>query len=186
MNALDPLELANYLDASPAWQPSAEVRCAKGCTLARAWAMPSGQVVVLVNPKYRVSPQWREGRIGKDATLPAWLPADVERIWEPVAYVMEAAPGPHKPALATLCRHAQKYPITASALELWQAAHDPAQRVVEAPIPDVQQSRADDKLRLRLAPIIGALRRLARDARLAAGDTPDIENQRQQDGPNVD
>lgn len=180
----DALDIARHLDNNPReWPPSAEVRCAKGCTLARAWAMPSGQVVVLVNPNtYRVSPQWREGRIGEEAGLPAGVPADAERIWDPAAYIMDVAPGPRKPAVATLCRHAQKYPITASALELWQAAHDPARRVVEAPIPDVQQSRADDELRLQIAPILSQLRRLA----LAAGDTPSGGNPRLQDGPTID
>lgn len=159
----DALQVALHLyDNLGSWPASVEVRCEKGCTLALAWLMPNDQVVVLVNPRrYRVSPQWRDGRIEREADLPAGVSA--ETVWEPNAYIMQAAPNPAKPGVVGLCRHAQKYPLTVLALDMWEAAHDPQRPVLSAPIPNVAESRANDKARHTLAPLVGESRRRLAD-----------------------
>lgn len=154
MNDDQALELAEYLDTAPAWVPSAEVRCEEKCLLARAWLMPNGHVVVLIHPKsFRISPQWRQGRMPQEAQLPAWIPASTapESVWQRRALVMEREPPPTKPVVVTLCRHAQKYPLSALSLDLWEAAHDPARMTVTAEIPNVARSTLDDAVRLFLA-----------------------------------
>jgi hypothetical protein len=115
----------------------------------------------LVHPRqFRVSREWQEGRIAEEAVLPAWLTADAtpEEIWRQKAFVWETPPDPGRLVVATLCRHAQKYPLTAQALDLWDAAHGHPTEVVIAEIPDVQKALALDRLRLMLAPLIGSRR----------------------------
>lgn len=137
---LNPLELALYLDSSPAWTENAIVRCARGCTIVKAWAMPSGQVVTLINlATYRVSEQWRaEGAALADSPFIA-MASDTPRsavIWDDE---------PRTVILAT-CRHAQKVPLRVSAVEVWEAARKARPQIVTVNIPPAAKvSRAQQE-----------------------------------------